>query len=61
MDVISLQIVTIGVEASARFERPAVRLAISAKLISHTVWQCRWPKPAAEYLHRHIRRELKIS
>ena len=60
MDVVAFQIVTVGKEASERFDRLQAAADYSEAYFSHGL-AVQTAEAAAEYLHRHIRRELGLS
>jgi 5-methyltetrahydrofolate--homocysteine methyltransferase len=57
LDVVSLQVVTIGEEATRRFNRLQDNGNYSEAYFSHGL-AVQMAEATAEYLHRHIRREL---
>lgn len=60
MDVVALQIVTVGAEASTRFEQLQEAGNYSEAYYLHGL-AVQTAEAAAEYLHRHIRRELGLA
>lgn len=60
MDIVALQIVTIGQEASERFERLQGAGNYSEAYFTHGL-AVQMAEAAAEYLHHHIRRELNLT
>jgi 5-methyltetrahydrofolate--homocysteine methyltransferase len=60
MDVVVFQIVTVGQEASDRFERLQGDNDYSEAYFTHGL-AVQMAEAAAEYLHRHIRRELGLE
>ncbi len=60
MDVVALQVVTVGEEASLRFERLQAAGDYTEAYFSHGL-AVQTAEAAAEYLHRHIRRELGLD
>ena len=59
MDVAAFQVVTVGEEATARFDRLQAASDFSEAYFSHGL-AVQTAEAAAEYLHRHIRRELGL-
>ncbi len=59
MDVVAFQVVTVGEEASRRFEELQSKGDYSEAYFVHGL-AVQTAEAAAEYLHRHIRRELGI-
>jgi 5-methyltetrahydrofolate--homocysteine methyltransferase len=60
MDVVALQVVTVGEEASLRFERLQAAGDYAEAYFTHGL-AVQTAEAAAEYLHRHIRRELGLT
>jgi 5-methyltetrahydrofolate--homocysteine methyltransferase len=60
MDVVAFQIVTVGQEATQRFNRLQDAGNYSDAYFTHGL-SVQLAEAAAEYLHRHIRRELGLS
>ncbi len=60
MDVAAFQVVTVGQSASERFERLQEAGDYSEAYFTHGL-AVQMAEAAAEYLHRHIRRELQIG
>lgn len=60
MDVVALQVVTVGSEATARFDRLQAAHDYTEAYFSHGL-AVQTAEAAAEYLHRHIRRELGLA
>lgn len=60
MDVVALQVVTVGQEATARFERLQEAGDYTEAYFTHGL-AVQTAEAAAEYLHRHIRRELGLA
>jgi len=60
MDVVALQVVTVGQEATAYFDRLQAAGDYSEAYYLHGL-AVQTAEAAAEYLHRHIRRELGIA
>ena len=60
IDVVALQVVTIGQQASERFERLQEAGNYSEAYFTHGL-SVQMAEAAAEYLHRHIRRELNLA
>jgi 5-methyltetrahydrofolate--homocysteine methyltransferase len=60
MDVVAFQVVTVGQEASQRFESMQDKGDYSEAYFSHGL-AVQTAEAAAEYLHRHIRRELGLG
>jgi 5-methyltetrahydrofolate--homocysteine methyltransferase len=60
MDVVALQVVTVGNEATARFDRMQAAGDYSEAYFSHGL-AVQTAEAAAETLHRHIRRELGLA
>ncbi len=60
MDVVALQVVTVGAEASERFERLQQAGDYSEAYFNHGL-AVQTAEATAEYLHRHIRRELGLA
>jgi len=60
MDVVAFQIVTVGLEATERFDRMQASGDYSEAYFSHGL-AVQSAEATAEYLHRHIRRELGIA
>jgi 5-methyltetrahydrofolate--homocysteine methyltransferase len=60
MDVVALQVVTVGQEASDRFDRLQAANDYSEGYFTHGL-AVQTAEAAAEYLHRHIRRELGLT
>jgi 5-methyltetrahydrofolate--homocysteine methyltransferase len=59
MDVVALQVVTVGQEATARFDRLQDAGSYSEAYFSHGL-AVQTAEASAEYLHNHIRRELGL-
>lgn len=59
MDVAAFQVVTVGEEATARFDGLQTASDFSEAYFSHGL-AVQTAEAAAEYLHRHIRRELGL-
>ncbi len=59
MDVVAFQVVTVGRQASERFDRLQAEGNYSEAYFTHGL-AVQTAEAAAEYLHRHIRRELGI-
>ncbi len=59
MDVVAFQVVTVGEEATHRFDRLQAAADFSEAYFSHGL-AVQTAEAAAEYLHRHIRRELGL-
>ncbi len=59
-DVVALQIVTVGEAASERFERLQEAGDYSEAYFTHGL-AVQTAEATAEYLHRHVRRELKLT
>ena len=59
MDVVALQIVTVGAEASGRFEALQTANDYTEGYFTHGL-AVQTAEATAEYLHRHIRRELGL-
>jgi 5-methyltetrahydrofolate--homocysteine methyltransferase len=59
MDVVALQIVTVGAEASERFEALQAASDYTEGYFTHGL-AVQTAEATAEYLHRHIRRELGL-
>jgi 5-methyltetrahydrofolate--homocysteine methyltransferase len=59
MDVVALQVVTVGQEATDRFDRLQAAGDYSEAYFTHGLG-VQTAEAAAEYLHRHIRRELGL-
>ena len=60
MDVVAFQIVTVGLEATDRFDRLQATGDYSEAYFTHGL-AVQTAEATAEYLHRHIRRELGIT
>jgi len=60
MDVVALQVVTVGAEATRRFEQLEQAGEYSEAYFVHGL-AVQTAEAAAEYLHRHIRRELGLT
>ena len=60
MDVVAFQIVTVGQEATNRFDRMQAEGDYTEAYFSHGL-AVQTAEAAAEYLHRHIRRELGLA
>ncbi len=60
MDVVTFQVVTVGEEATSRFDRLQAASDFSEAYFSHGL-AVQTAEAAAEYLHRHIRRELGLK
>lgn len=60
MDVVAFQIVTVGQEASERVERLQAQGLYSEAYFTHGL-AVQMAEATAEYLHRHIRRELGLA
>ena len=60
MDVVAFQIVTVGKEASERFDRLQAVADYAEAYFSHGL-SVQTAEATAEYLHRHIRHELGLS
>jgi 5-methyltetrahydrofolate--homocysteine methyltransferase len=60
LDVVALQIVTVGQEATMRFDGMQATDDYSEAYFAHGL-AVQTAEAAAEYLHRHIRRELKLE
>jgi 5-methyltetrahydrofolate--homocysteine methyltransferase len=60
MDVVALQVVTVGQEASDRFDRYQAASDYSEGYFTHGL-AVQMAEAAAEYLHRHIRREMGLE
>ncbi len=60
MDVVAFQIVTVGDEATRQFERLQAAGDYSEAYFNHGL-AVQMAEAAAEYLHRHIRRELGLA
>ncbi len=60
MDVVAFQVVTVGHEATARFDRLQAAGDYSEAYFSHGL-AVQTAEATAEYLHRHIRRELGLK
>jgi 5-methyltetrahydrofolate--homocysteine methyltransferase len=60
IDVVALQVVTVGEEASLRFERLQAAGDYAEAYFTHGL-AVQTAEAAAEYLHRHIRRELGLT
>jgi 5-methyltetrahydrofolate--homocysteine methyltransferase len=61
MDVVALQVVTVGQAATERFDAAAGRPAIILRGLLHPRPGSADRRSTAEYLHRHIRRELGLA
>ena len=59
MDVVALQVVTVGQEATDRFDRLQAAGDYSEAYFTHGL-AVQTAEATAEYLHRHIRRELGL-
>jgi 5-methyltetrahydrofolate--homocysteine methyltransferase len=59
IDVVALQVVTVGKEATDRFDRLQTAGDYSEAYFTHGL-AVQTAEAAAEYLHRHIRRELSL-
>ena len=60
MDVVAFQVVTVGQEATDRFDRLQAAGDYSEAYFTHGL-AVQTAEAAAEYLHRHIRRELGLA
>ena len=60
MDIVALQVVTIGQEATARFDHLQAEEEYSEAYYMHGL-AVQTAEATAEYLHNHIRRELKLE
>ncbi len=60
MDIVALQVVTVGQEATDRFDRLQANAGYSEGYFTHGL-AVQMAEATAEYLHRHIRRELGIE
>jgi len=60
MDVVAFQIVTVGLEATERFDALQAKGDYSEAYFTHGL-SVQTAEATAEYLHRHIRRELGIG
>ncbi len=60
LDVVALQVVTVGAEATKRFDDLQSEDDYSESYFTHGL-AVQTAEAAAEYLHRHIRRELKLG
>ncbi|TFH34687.1 MAG: methionine synthase [Anaerolineales bacterium] len=60
MDVVALQVVTVGQEATKRFDNLQAADDYSESYFTHGL-AVQTAEAAAEYIHRHIRRELKMG
>jgi 5-methyltetrahydrofolate--homocysteine methyltransferase len=60
LDVVALQVVTVGADASERFEQLQADGDYSEAYFTHGL-AVQTAEAAAEYLHRHIRRELGLA
>jgi 5-methyltetrahydrofolate--homocysteine methyltransferase len=60
MDVVAFQVVTVGQEASQRFQRLQEAGEYSEAYFTHGLG-VQTAEATAEYLHRHIRRELGLA
>lgn len=60
MDLVAFQVVTVGARATARFERLQEAGDYSEAYFFHGL-SVQLAEAAAEYLHRHIRRELGLA
>jgi 5-methyltetrahydrofolate--homocysteine methyltransferase len=60
MDLVALQVVTVGGEATSRFDDLQAEDDYSESYFTHGL-AVQTAEAAAEYLHRHIRRELNID
>jgi 5-methyltetrahydrofolate--homocysteine methyltransferase len=60
MDVVALQVVTVGPEATDRFDTLQAAGDYSEAYFSHGL-AVQTAEAAAEYVHRHVRRELDIA
>ncbi|MFZ6031044.1 MAG: methionine synthase [Chloroflexota bacterium] len=60
MDIVALQVVTVGQEATERFEKLQARDDYSEGYFLHGL-AVQTAEAAAEYLHQHIRRELGLA
>jgi len=60
MDVVAFQVVTVGQEATDRFDRLQQEANYSEAYFTHGL-AVQMAEAAAEYLHRHIRRELGLD
>jgi 5-methyltetrahydrofolate--homocysteine methyltransferase len=60
MDIVALQVVTVGQEASERFDRLQSSGDYSEAYYTHGL-AVQTAEATAEYLHRHIRRELGLA
>jgi 5-methyltetrahydrofolate--homocysteine methyltransferase len=59
MDIVALQVVTVGQKATERFDRLQAEGNYSEAYFTHGL-AVQTAEAAAEYLHRHIRRELAL-
>ena len=60
MDVVAFQVVTVGLEATERFDALQAKSDYSEAYFTHGL-AVQTAEATAEYLHRHIRRELGIG
>ena len=60
MDIVAFQVVTVGQEATRRFEKLQAASDYTEAYFSHGL-AVQTAEATAEYLHRHIRRELGIA
>jgi 5-methyltetrahydrofolate--homocysteine methyltransferase len=60
MDVVAFQVVTVGQEATQRFDRLQAAANYTEAYFTHGL-AVQTAEAAAEYLHRHIRRELGLA
>jgi len=60
MDVVAFQVVTVGQKATERFDRLQAESNYTEAYFTHGL-AVQTAEAAAEYLHRHIRRELSLS
>ena len=60
LDVVALQVVTVGQAATARFDELEAADDYSESYFTHGL-AVQTAEAAAEYMHRHIRRELKLD
>jgi len=60
MDLVAFQVVTVGSEATARFDRLQDAGDYSEAYFFHGL-SVQLAEAAAEYLHRHVRRELGLT
>jgi 5-methyltetrahydrofolate--homocysteine methyltransferase len=60
LDVVALQVVTVGLEATERFDRMQAKGDYSEAYFSHGL-AVQTAEATADYLHNHIRRELGLG